>query len=723
MFRSVLRAILLPLPREKIWQFLEKVVFIPLIAGSKKPGPLDTSEMPIWRGLLEKYADPRTRYFTLAKAARIGGTLFFGISLIIEKILRWPGPIGWLDPTGKTAKSVSKREITPFLEACPEIFNQACPDASPLAIVSKSTWTWAEKFFKNCIFSLLSAGSINDLGGRQWELVIINEQDRIPDRSKDAPTPSNEAEVRSSQFEQTRKIVRNSTPFSDGGLTWTEFIAGSQDYGHVPCPECGGYQRLTMFSEPAEPDVWMRVTLDDPILSDSWSWNNHRPEKEGGTSQWDVATGSPFCRPPDSQRPSDPKHVKYSVDGRTALVKGISGTGRVWWPPECKDRRTAHWDVDKVAKLARYECAFCKAKIRQDQFPVMLDRYQLRSHNIRAPREHVSAQVSSLYSPWTSIGQLAKAWLLCQGSASKLRGFFNLILGIPAPAAPTKVTPKHLQLIQRESHEYRRQFPENPEAELRLPLRPVCLTVQADVQQEGIWYTVRALLPDGARMLLAWGHCGGFTELDRIASREWIFDHGEDCPEPFRFEVFSGYSGIAGLPLATCIIDTGWKTKRSGSVYEFIHEQGGRWVGVRGGQFAALGKEKPIAQETFTFNYAGSKLPAAQVDVAVIQQNDFTLTEHFSRFVLKERRRPQYHLPTDLDDHLKEQITAPYLSKKKLPDGRTIDEWKFECDPHLYDCEKYGEVLCFVLEPGVLAQMRVRQDAIRLRSMEAYRKK
>lgn len=706
LFQRVLRSILTPLPRELIWQFLEKVVVVPLIVGSRASGQLDTGLMPIWRGLLEKYADRKVRFFTLAKAARIGGTLFFGICLIIEKILRWPGPILWVDPTGKTAKSVSRREITPYLEACAEVM--------AVAIVSKTTWAWAEKFFTNCILSILGAGSINDFGGRQAELALINEQDRIPDRAVDSPTPSNEAEVRTSQFEHTRKIVRNSTPFSEGGLTWGEFIAGSQDHGYVPCPECHGYQRLTMFKEPAEPDRWMRITESDPLLAKSAQLPiNHAPALE--------QLAAVHLRPRDTQQRDEPKHVKPSREN-TFLVKGIPETGRVWWPPECKDNRSGRWDVDKVAASARYECAFCQAKIRREKIPWMLDRYQLRSHNVFAPRDHVSAQVSALYSPWQSIGQIAKTWLLAQGSASKLRGFFNLILGIPAPAAPTKVTPKHLQLLQQKSPRYHRQFPELPEAELILPARPVCLTIHADVQQDGIWYSIRALLPDGARYLLAWGHCGGFTELDRIAAREWTFDHGPDCLEPLRFERFSCYTQIKGIPIQTCIIDTGWKTKRAGGVYEFLHEQGGRWIGVKGGQFAALGKEKPIAEETFTFNYAGSKLPAAQVDVSVIQQNDFILSEHLSRFVLKERRPPGYYLPVDLDDHLIEQLTSPYLTKKKLPDGRTVDVWQFECDPHLYDCEKYGEVLGFILEPALLQRFRQVQDAHRAKLLAALQR-
>jgi hypothetical protein len=321
----------------------------------------------------------------------------------------------------------------------------------------------------------------------------------------------------------------------------------------------------------------------------------------------------------------------------------------------------------------------------------------------------MSAHLSTLHSPWHSPEMIVRQWLLSEGSSGKIRDFFSLWLGMPAPAPPTKIMPKQIQLIQSHSPPYDRQFPELPDAELMLPARPAIMTMHSDVNQDGCRYTIRALLPDGSRYVLAWGIAGGFTELDRIASRMWIFDHGEKVHPSLRYETFSPYSIVGGCAVATCIIDTGWKSKSSLGVYQFIHDQGGKWVGVKGGRFAALGNEKPIAEETMTFNYPGR----GQVDIPVILANDFTLTEHFSRFVLKERRPPGYYLPRLVDDAFVAEITAPYLTKRRLGDGRTEDRWEFECEPHFYDAEKYGEVLGFIFEPAILQRFRERQDQSR----------
>lgn len=654
-FSTLIRATLTPLPKQLIWEWLDENVIVPLIVGSRYPGALDTGIMPQWRGLLEKYADRRVHFFTLCKSARVGGTLFMGICLILEKIIRWPGPIVWLDPTRKTAVRVSRQEVQPYLIAC------AATDA--LRIPTKTHWTALEMIFKNCVLSLLGAGSTNDLGGRQAELFLINEQDRIPNRSADAPPPSEEAKARTSQFEDTRKIVRNSTPTRENCLTWLEFLSGSQEHCYVPCPSCHRKQRLTMWKEAGDPEAWMRC------------------DQQPAECERELFTEIK----PDALRPG-----KW-------LVRGIPPTGQIWWPSHLQDKKSKTWNVDAVALQARYECAFCGEKIRPELLAGMNDRYEWRSHNPSAPRDHVSAHISALYSPFQSWGAIAKEFLLSVGNALKLHGFYNLILGLPFISMPTKLTKRSIELLQQSSPRYERQNPQEADSRLVLPVRPAVITIHVDVQQDGFWFSMRAWAVDGSRYLLAWGHCVGFPELVDLSNRVWIYDHGPGYHELARFEEFTTFLGIC---------DTGYKAKRQGGVYRFLHEQGGRWQGSKGGSYQ--GKEKPIHETTVQFNYDGSA-----VDVPLIHYNDFILTEHLTRFVIKERRPPGYFLPVNVDEPLIDHLTSPHLTKRKHADGRTEAVWEFAVDPHLYDCEKEGEVLGHIFTPDLLVRIREKQDAVR----------
>ena len=333
----------------------------------------------------------------------------------------------------------------------------------------------------------------------------------------------------------------------------------------------------------------------------------------------------------------------------------------------------------------------------------MNDGYEWRSHNPQAPRDHVSAHLSSLYSPFQSWGAIAKKFLLAIGCAHKMHAFYNLILGLPYISVETKLTAKTLELVQQATPiKYDRQHPENLEVDLTLPVRPVMLLIEADVQQTEFWWSIRALLVDGTRYILAWGQCGSFKELEVLANRVWKFDHGPDAPAGARYEEFTCRFGA---------IDTGYKAKRQGGVYEFLHDQGGRWIGVRGGNYSALGKEKPITETTVTFNYKGQ----GERDVHVIQFNDFILKEHLYRYTLSERRQPALYLPRQLDDNLIGQLTSEHLAKHRMNDGRVEDRWEItdNVQPHLGDVFKYGEVQGYVLEPAILEKYQAKLDAAR----------
>jgi phage terminase large subunit GpA-like protein len=658
-FARIFDGTLQPRARRRIVDFYRDEVSIPMIVGSPYPGKMNPDLMPQFGTLLDRIYSPRVRFFDLCKGARIGGTLYFGIGPVLFNIAEQGMPALWIDPTRKTATRLSRQEIEPYMRECSAVMRRA--------ILSRTHWTALEKIFTTCTFGMVGAGSVADLGGRQAGLIIINEQDKIPPKGKAEAPPKQLAIVRAKQFRNTCKIFGNSTPTLESGLTWGDFLAGSQLYCYVPCPECGKKQRLTFFPEEGNPDRWIRA---------------------------DVAPEGPDREVFDE--------IKPAPDGRGWLLKGVPPTGRFWWPPNLKDRRTKAWDVDAVERATLYECAFCAARFDQRKLKAMLRRHEWRAHNPAAPDDHETAQHWGAYSVFETWGYFAKKWLLSQGAAHRLHDFWNSDLGLPWIPIATRVTKKTIELIQAQSPPYDRQNPQEADAKLVLPIRPVVITIHVDVQQTEFWWTMRAWAADGARYLLAWGSCVGFPELVDLSNRIWRYDHGLEVPAAARFEEFSTFLGI---------MDTGYKAKRPGGVYRFIHEQGGRWQGSKGGSFQ--GKEKPIHESLVDFNYDGRV-----VSIPVIHYNDFILKEHLYRFVLKERKPPGYFLPRQIDDTLADQLTAEHLRKTKLPDGRTADEWHCEIDPHLGDCEKEAEVLGFILTPDVLGKIREKQDAARARLLE-----
>jgi Phage terminase large subunit (GpA) len=692
-FSSIIGAILTPQPRQPMWKWAENEVVVPDVVGSPYPGPLDTSRIPMWRGLMNRLELRRVRFFNLCKSARTGGSLFMGIVPVLHKIATRPGPILWLDPTSKTAKRLSRQEIQPFIKACKA--------TNALRIRDRKSWTTLEMIFKTCTFGIIGAGSIADSGGRQAEQLVVNEKDKIPAKSRNEAPIGLLAIVRSKLFRRSRKIISNSTPTIEAGETWGDFLAGSQTFGYLPCPECHGYQPLTFFKEPAQPDKWMRVADDDPILNEGpeWSWNPDIPESsKNARGEIKSFDGMASMRPPDSQRGDrTKKEIRKAKDKRGGyLVKGIPATGRVWWPPELQDKKSKIWNYDEVERQAKYECAFCQAKIDFTKWLNWMNaRYALRDHRPDAPADTDSAHIWALYSPMDlGLGGLAKKYLLAIGNIARMHDCYNSDWGRPFERTPTRITRKLIEALQEKTPiKYERLNPLDPDDPLTLPVRPCFITMEVDVQQTEYWWTVWAHTADGAMWLLAWGQCVSTLELETISNRDWFYDFGDGTPPEKHIIAFGAK-------------DSGYKAKRQGGVYRFVYEQGSRWAATKGGTLKA-GKEKPLFEASIEFNYDG-----AQVTIPFIHYNDDQMTEHLARFVIKDRIHPRY-VPATLDEFFLTQVSSPYLKAKMLADGRTAYEWGYGCDPHLFDCWKLAELYHFIFSPEFLRMKREQQDAQR----------
>jgi hypothetical protein len=241
--RRVCAATMQARPTEKIWEWIDAHVVIPQVIGSLNPGPLDTSLMPFWRGIYERYWCKKVHYITLCCSARVGKTLF-SICCVMHKIAVWPGPILWVDPTRKTAMTFSRTEFQAHLLECKPVAKKA--------ILDRIHWTTLLMHFVGMVLRIVGGGSAAELAGFQAELIVLNESDKTKHNLDGEAMTQDLAVARSKQFRHTRKIIENSTPTTEWGRTWTRFKAGSQTYVYCPCPHCGHKQRFTFFPEEKE---------------------------------------------------------------------------------------------------------------------------------------------------------------------------------------------------------------------------------------------------------------------------------------------------------------------------------------------------------------------------------------------------------------------------------------------------------------------------------------
>ena len=115
-------------------------------------------------------------------------------------------------------------------------------------------------YFKDCsVGHRWAPAHPAELGGRQAELLVLNERSKYRHVIDQEAPPAELAIVRTKQFRHTRKILENSTPTHEGGDdTWQNFLSGTQHYCYVPCRIASACRDLR-FSVEKRSAIWRRL--------------------------------------------------------------------------------------------------------------------------------------------------------------------------------------------------------------------------------------------------------------------------------------------------------------------------------------------------------------------------------------------------------------------------------------------------------------------------------
>ena len=566
----------------------------------------------------------RKTHYVTICASARVGKTLFAICCVMHKVGVWPGPILWLDPTRKTAMAFSRAELQPHFMECAPVRDKA--------IIDKTHWTALMMHFLGCIFRIVGGGSPSELAGFQAELVVINESDKVKHNVK-AESPSQElAIVRTKQFRHTRKIIEESTPTTEWGRIWRRFKEGSQHYVYLPCPHCGHKQRLTFFSEEKE----VPFDEDGKPLADG----ARRTEKTGRFKF---------------------EHLKTSE---------------------------GHYCMQRVERETVYECASCLKEIDQLHLPWMGRRYELRSHNLKAPIDDISVHVWAALSPFEGWGMLAKKLLLARGSAAKMHDFYNSDLGLPFIRKATDIKIDDIDAVIARSPEYFLRS---------IPRKPEFLTMCVDVQGDGFWWTIRAhgLAYDQPDLpcwtaLVDYGAAVSWTQIEEIAGivadkagKTNKFTFTDEAGEVVEFVVDAG------------LIDSGFEAQINKKVYSFTLKnadvfspsKGGGWQHLRGQDV----RTSPVNDD--------------QQDLVWYYDDGFKQQLYYH--CIKEHKR-LWWLPRNVGPDYKAQLTSERTQEEQQPNGETKLVWKVEGEQgnHLADTEKMHEVLFDAVIEAKLAEIR-----------------
>jgi len=658
-------------------------VEIPSVTGALEPGPLDTSRFAPVEGLHDLLNQRHCHFFTLAKSARVGGTLF-AVCTILYEIENDPGPILWVDPSRSSARQFFRRELEPFLLACKPIAQQALRD--------KEHWTASQLFFRGGSFiRIAGAGSPNELAGFQARVIVINEGDKVHHTTKGEAPAHELAIVRSKQFRETRKIIENSTPTDEHGPTWQRFKKGSQHHCYVPCPHCTAkrskkFRRNKPFSPPADPAPGRSPLSYDPRLA-GWQRFTFSPEE---------------AEVPFDENLNDLPRGKLRMEKTGGFIFEhcrIVETREV--EPGKFEPVPVGWDFEEMLRETKYKCQHCGKLISHSSLNWMIARYWFKAHNPKAPKDHISAHLWAAYSPWEVWGEIAKKFVLAGTNPGALHDVYNNDFGKPFSLAPTEVDENDITKLQNASPHYMRGM---------IPLAPVLLTMTVDVQEQTgdnpFWWEVWAWgihwdLPGWPTWcaLVDYGSAVSWSELEEIAG---ISPLAKRLPtDPDRFHEYKWRNlernEIEAHRIFAGLVDSGDQAQSDANVYDFVRRNGHIFSPSKGG-----GRNQLFGQ-TIRTSILEKGTPN---ELNLVWYRSDYFAQRVYRHAIKDRKLLRY-LPRNLDADFIAQVTD---ERTVWEHGRLI--WKaMKKNNHLGDCWKMNEVLEGTVEEAL--------DALRVERMEA----
>lgn len=317
----------------------------------------------------------------------------------------------------------------------------------------------------------------------------------------------------------------------------------------------------------------------------------------------------------------------------------------------------------KIKRAAIYECAHCQKEIPDDAKPGMLRKGEWHpdESEVEENPEAVGFQLSSLYSPFLSWGDIAYEFLDSKEDVGRLMNFKN---GWLAEEWQQIIATKKTEEIL--SH--KTALPP-----LTVPAEAVALTAGIDVQKFSFYFVVRAWARDMTSWLIRYGELQTWEEV-----REMIFEN-----------TYPVQGSDKVMPVWRAFIDTGGTEGAEGvsmteETYSWLRNYGrGVVFGVKGQTWKTPERIKHSIIDRMP-GRAGQVIPGG-IRLFLLNTDQLKDALH-------------YHLSVKLGEpgawHLHEESGEEYarhiISEEKRIDRKGFASWKATGANHWLDAEIYA---------------------------------
>lgn len=299
------------------------------------------------------------------------------------------------------------------------------------------------------------------------------------------------------------------------------------------------------------------------------------------------------------------------------------------------------------AETAHYVCQKCGCIINDRHKASMLNQGEWK-YVIKKTEfvKKVAYWINILYSPLERFASIVKEYLISVDDPEKLQNFHNSWLAIPWEN--TKLKTSEELLLERQT-----SLPE-----LVLPNWTKLLTGGVDVQENCLYWTIRAWGNFSTSQNIAHGQAFSLSEIEKIMNLSFEKENGEK------------------MVVDKCLIDSGDQTE---DIYEFcLYNQD--WA------LPCKGASNPLLNsfKISTINKVDSKANGMQL--VIVDGSKYK--DSIAARMLKPNGKGSWMVHGGCDDNYAKQVTA---EQKVVENGKEV--WKKKtthADNHYLDCEVYA---------------------------------
>lgn len=304
------------------------------------------------------------------------------------------------------------------------------------------------------------------------------------------------------------------------------------------------------------------------------------------------------------------------------------------------------------AEFASYVCQECGCVITDQDKPGMLRLGEWRTvkQNTKFVRK-VAFWMNTLYSPFVRFSEVVKEFLKSKDDPEQLQNFVNSWLAEPWEDTKLKT---NADLVMERQTEYE---------ELVVPDWAKMLTGGVDVQENCLYWTIRAWGSYLTSQNIAHGQAFSFQEVERVMNLEYQMPDGTPMVVALAL-IDSGYN--ADLVYDFCVSNSDWALPSKGSSNPMLSHY-----------------------KMSTVNKTDSR--AFGMNLVLVDTGKYK--DMIAGRMKKKNGSGSWMVYAGCDREYAEQVTAEHKVNVKMGNGKVKQEWQLKtshADNHYLDCEVYA---------------------------------